>query len=217
MTLAEVRRRGDQLGQANRSQTGLASIYGGGEARQPDWALVFINPTQRNLSSRAGWSGPRFPFVGTRRIWQFLADCGLLDSGLVDKLPASPSGWSVETAIELETELSRARLYITNVVKETGVDSCLPSQRTVARYQDLLHDEIGLIRPRRIIAFGGLTYRTLTGQAIRLMDAYQALIPGSAPTIADCQGYPVWPCYFPVGRGNPRRARAMLRCYRAWG
>jgi uracil-DNA glycosylase len=77
----------------------------------------------------------------------------------------------------------------------------------------LLWREIELVRPRRIVAFGILPFRHLTGRAIRL-DHYFSLMErrGSIEYVPALRGrWPVAPCYFPVGRGNPRRATFILR------
>lgn len=206
----KLRARIDGLGAADLARSGLASIYGGGAADRPDWGLVFINPTGRNISSRPGWSGPRFPFIGTGRIWRFLAEAGLLADRVVDRLPARPADWSPAVASRLEGDLVRAGLYLTNVVKATAPDSRLPSLAEVDRYRRLLDDELDLVRPRLTVAFGVLAYRSLTGRTIRLADAYDRQLAGSSIVAGSRRGLPVAPCYFPVGRGNPRRAGQML-------
>ena len=209
--LAQIRDRIDALGAADQTRTGLASIYGAGAINQPDRALVFINPTYRNTSSQPNWLGPRFPFIGTHRIWQFLARVGWLDQPIVEQLPMKPTDWSPATAKRLEQELVRADLYLTNAVKATGADSQLPPMATVTRYRQVLHDELELIQPRLTIAFGAISYRALTGKAVRLADAYAHTLGGQPLISTSCRGLPVTPCYFPVGRGNPGRAREMLR------
>lgn len=211
-SLAQLRLRAriDALGAATSARTGLAPIYGGGAADRPDWSLVFINPTGRNISSRPGWGGPRFPFIGTGRIWRFLAGAGLLPGRVADRLPARAQDWSEAVAVGLEAELARAGLYLTNVVKSTAPDSRLPSPAEIDRWRQLLHDELELARPRLTVAFGVLAWRALTDQNIRLAEAYDRQLAGRPIVAASCRGLPVAPCYFPVGRGNPRRAGRML-------
>ena len=210
--LSDIRQRVEALGRANLARTGLASIPGGGADRSPALALVFMNPTRRNLASQAGWAGPRFPFIGTSRIWSLLGDCQLLDKRTAARF-AKPAGqWSAADARELEGQLRQASLYITNVVKETAVDSSPPEAAVFRRYQSLLHEEMELVRPRLIIAFGLAAHRSLTNSSIRLADILeQALKTGRAVAAGSCRGRAVIPCHFPIGRGNPRKAAVILR------
>ena len=210
--LAALRQRADEIGRQNREQTNLASIYGGGQSRSPKLALVFINPTQRNIASQPDWIGPRFPFIGTPRVWRLLGACGLLNQRAAKQFSKPAAAWSVEDARELERQLVRASLYITNVVKETAPDSLMPAAAICRQYEALLHDEMALIKPRLIIAFGLTAHQSLTGLSIKLGEIYaQALKNDSITPFGSCRGRAVVPCYFPVGRGNPQRAATLLQ------
>ena len=210
--LMALRRQADEIGRQNRDRTDLASIYGGGQSRSPKLALVFINPTQRNISSQPGWIGPRFPFIGTPRVWRLLGDCHLLNKRVAKQFSKLAAAWSVEDARELERQLVRASLYITNVVKETAPDSLMPPAAVFRQYEALLHDEMALVKPRLIIAFGLTTHKSLTGVSIKLGEIYaQSLKDDSITPLGACRSRPVVPCYFPVGRGNPQRAAMLLQ------
>ncbi len=210
--MKEIKQRIDQLGVSNYARTGLVSIYGGGACKQPKLALVFMNPTSRNLSSRLSWPGPRFPFVGVYRIWYLLATCDLLSADFVAQLPKSPKAWSVNTAISLQRELISRQLYVTNVIKETAVDSSPPPRAMFAKYETLLHDELAILKPKLTIAFGALAYHSLTGENIRLADAYEQMLDRrDILKVNTRQRQTVVPCYFPVGRGNPERAMTILK------
>ena len=210
--MKEIEQRIDQLGASNYARTGLVSIYGGGAYKQPKLALVFMNPTSRNLSSRSLWLGPRFPFVGVYRIWHLLATCDLLSADFVAQLPKSPKAWTVNTAISLQKELISRQLYVTNVIKETAVDSSLPPKAMFAKYETLLHDELAVVKPKLTIALGGFAYRSLTGENIRLANAYEQMLDCSEILrVKTRYRQTVVPCYFPVGRGNPKRATTILK------
>ena len=209
--MKEIKKRIDQLGASNYARTGLASIYGGGACKQPKLALVFMNPTSRNLSSRLLWSGPRFPFIGVWRIWHLLATCDLLSIDFVAQLPKLPKAWSVNTAISLQRELISRQLYVTNVIKETAKDSSLPPRAMFAKYETLLHDELAVVKPQLTVAFGALAYRSLTGENIRLADAYEQMLDRKILRVNTRHQQTVVPCYFPVGRGNPKRAMTILK------
>ena len=212
MDMATLWKRADELSADSSSQTGLAPIYGGGATSRPALALVFINPTIRNISSDPSWTGPRFPFLGTSRIWKFFGHCGLFDGVATGRYSKPPGSWTVDDAYHLEQTLIERRLYLTNLVKETAPDSNVPPSRTLKRYAGLLLDELAYVSPRLTVAFGLPTFRFLTGETLRLRDVYEeAQDNGTLPTRTTARGNAVVPCYFPIGRGNPTRAAILLK------
>ena len=56
----------------------LQHVYGGGATRNPRYCFILINPTHLNISTRPGYRGPRFPFIGVRQFWRILHRAGLL-------------------------------------------------------------------------------------------------------------------------------------------
>jgi uracil-DNA glycosylase len=68
----------------------------------------------------------------------------------------------------------RERWYVTSVGKcypgrrpGASVDSP-PSRSEIQRWSPLLHDEVGLVRPRLLVLVGGLAHRFAFGEAARL-------------------------------------------------
>ena len=209
--LADLKIRIDRLGQPNLARTGLASIYGGGDIDRPRLALVFMNPTRRNVSSRPDWTGPRLPFIGISRFWTWLNQCQLLAQDPIQELNQPPDQLTPATVRGLEKYLIEAGLYITNVIKETADNSQLPRAAVFKRYQALLYREMTIIQPQLIVAFGLEAHKSLTGITIRLEEIYQrSLTRHKVPIVGDCQNIPVAPCYFPIGRGNRQRATVIL-------
>ena len=51
----------------------LNSVYGYGCSDRPKVALVFMNPTKRNIATDKSWKGLKAQFLGTKQIWDFLA------------------------------------------------------------------------------------------------------------------------------------------------
>lgn len=189
----------------------LPPVMGGGQTRRPRLAFVFINPTIRNASTREGWNGPRLPFIGTRAVWRVFAGAGLLPETLVEAIAARPK-WD-ETFAEHVYAVVRAHgLYLTNLVKWTGPNGDLPSTHLIHTYSGVLKRELELVQPQAVVAFGGMTHRALTGSTVRLADILAHLrTTGTVPsTHASGLGLRVYPCYFPVGRGNPRAAVEIL-------
>jgi DNA polymerase len=189
----------------------MTPVMGGGETNKPRLALIFINPTHRNASTKEGWSGPRFPFIGTKAVWRVLGNAGLLSAELVDMI-SGRERWDEEFAEEVYAAVRSEGLYLTNLVKWTGPNGDLPSRQLIELYADVLRRELELVGPRGIVAFGGMPYRALTGRDVKLGEVLANLRHAGDPfyAIDGALGVPVYPCYFPVGRGNPKGAAEIL-------
>jgi len=175
--------------------------------------FVFINPTHRNISSDPDWKGPRYPFIGTREVWRVFRRAGIFTDELTGRIEEL-SDWPVGFAEEVEGFLADRGIYLTNLVKWTGPDESLPDRKKIALFLPVMRREIELVRPRRIVAFGLLPFKHLTGRSIRLADYHsRAAAEGvleTFPLKETASPAEVVPCYFPVGRGNPRRAVELL-------
>ena len=189
----------------------LPWIGSGGCSARPDVALVFINPTSRNQSAREGWVGERAPFIGLSRIWKVLASAGLIPQRLVDSLPRDGL-WSRASASDFYRVLADERIYVTNLVKSCGTDATLPSLRMARAFRDMMLSELSIVQPKLVIGLGGMVSSVLTATPVSLEQEYTAFCRNRQThtrSIAELS-QPLMPCYFPVGRGNPRRAKEML-------
>ena len=74
--------------------------------------------------------------------------------------------------------------------------------------------EIGLVQPEYIVTFGLIPFNALVREPIKLSDYYQESVRRNALKTYNLQrehsSYRAVPCYFPVGRGNPKRAAKLL-------
>ncbi len=63
------------------------------------------------------------------------------------------------------------------------------------------------MRSRAIIAIGLIPFEAIAGKKIKLKESSGKLFS------VDISGkkYPIYPCYFPVGRGNPKKAEETLK------
>jgi hypothetical protein len=195
---------------------GYRHVPGGGCIDRPDLMLVFINPTVRNFTAHADWPGIRFPFAGKPKLWHILAEAGFVSQELPARIAAlGPTPEMVELLVE---EVQQRRLYLTNAVKCIDVGSKLPTGVRVAASWSLLQREIALVQPRHIVAMGLIPFGVLTGLTVRLSDQLWAAQHGElAPfpsRLIEERIYPVFPCYFPTGRGNPVAATKMLTAIR---
>jgi hypothetical protein len=208
-----------QLDRCDACQTvarGFRHVPGGGCAAQPDAMLIFINPTVRNISAHASWDGPRFPFAGKPKLWEILAAAGWIDAAVPQRMAElGPTSPMVELLI---AAAQHHRLYLTNAVKCVDDGSNLPTAARVAAGWPLLQQEIALVQPRLIITFGLIPFGALTGRTIRLADhlwdAQQGQITWYPSHAIAGRQYPVFPCYFPTGRGNPVGAARLLAALR---
>ena len=75
--------------------------------------------------------------------------------------------------------------------------------------------EIELVQPKYIVTFGLIPFESITGRKIKLGDYYSKVMENKKLEFfeANCNSFKakVIPCYFPVGRGNPKKAIELLR------
>lgn len=186
----------------------LQHIHGFG-AMKPKLVLVLVNPTYRNLSSAPGYAGARFPFVGVRQFWRVLADGGLISKKAANALPPR-SQWKAENTKAVQKELLRNKLFLTNIVKCCYPHGKYPKSEVAEEGLKQLGEELKIVKPEKIIAFSIFVYKFLTGKNIK-MSSLDNKLPESVPEIISGLQIPVLPCYFPIGRGSPKKAVKILK------
>lgn len=199
-----------KINKQNFPENDLMSIVGNGKIKNPKIMFVFINPTKRNISSDKNWKGPRFPFIGTKQIWRIFHRAGLFDDKLINQINNS-STWSVEFTNKVLNFLKEKEFYITNIVKWTGHDAALPDSKKIKLFLPILEKEIELVQPQYIVTFGLIPFEKLTGQKIKLSEYYDKSIKNNKLEFYSFNSTKVIPCYFPIGRGNPKRAVEILK------
>lgn len=205
--LEKLYRRVDACKFCKRSRNKLQHIHGYG-AMNPRLMLILINPTYRNLSSDPKYRGDKFPFIGVRQFWKVLANGGLIDKKVAFNLPLR-AGWDDGYTIQIKNELVKNKLFLTNIVKCCYDHSAYPDKNVIESQLGLLAEEIKIVKPKTIVAFGVLVYKTLTGKNIKLTDYRSGLREKTTEAVSEL-GIPVVACYFPIGRGNPRKASEIL-------
>jgi len=192
----------------------LLPIMGNGKLEYPDYMFVFINPTYRNATSSNAWAGFRAPWIGTKYIWKIFNQAGHFDNKLLEEIQ-NRNSWDVSFAEKVYNHLGSQGFYFTNLVKWTGGNADLPNKVKIELFLPLLKQEIGIVKPKKVIAFGLMPFEALTKEKIKLSDYYhKALSSNKLPTfdlIINNHKTEVIPCYFPVGRGNPKRAVELLK------
>lgn len=191
----------------------LMPILGNGETRKPKIMFVFINPTHLNISSKPSWKGPRYPFIGTKSVWRVFHKAGVLSDALMRRIENNE--WSTEFAEELLFFLKSKSFYLTNLVKWTGSNAALPDSRKINLFLPILEKEIEIVKPEFIVTFGLIPFKALAKQEIRLKDYYEEAMKKKKLRVFETRikshESKIIPCYFPVGRGEPGKAKDLLR------
>ena len=111
--------------------------------------------------------------------------------------------------------MSDRQFYFTNIVKWTGENADLPNTQKINTFLPILQKEIELVNPEYIVTFGLIPFNALVKHKIKLEDYHRKLVNenklGTYELIIENRNYKIIPCYFPVGRGNPKRATQILK------
>jgi uracil-DNA glycosylase len=187
----------------------LQHIFGFGKLN-PKLMLILINPTHRNLSSRPDYRGDRFPFIGVRSFWKVLAEGNLIDKKIVSSLP-NRNQWRDEDTEKIKEELLKNQLFLTNIVKCCYEHADYPERPVIKWHLRWLEQEIKIVNPQRIVAFGTLVFKILTGKIITFRDYLENTSEHNYFESLTGLKIPVIPCPFPIGRGSPSKAISVLK------
>ena len=133
----------------------LNSVYGGGCRKNAKVALVFMNPTRRNVATSKSWAGIKAQWLGTKQIWDFLTKCGLFGEKLNSKIKAmKPNEWTPQFCEDVYAEVEKNGLWITNLAKCSQDDARPLSDEVFLQYKDLLLEELEKVEPKKIFFFG---------------------------------------------------------------
>ena len=153
----------------------LDSIYNGGCENNPDICFVFMNPTGRNIASDKSWRGRKSPWLGTKNICKLFNKVDLLSNDTIE----------------------RNKVFITNLGKCTQIDARPLSNDVLKQYLDLLFEEIDIIKPKAIVAFGNQVSSIILNEKISVSENRK--ISHNLKIKEDT--YKVFPVYYPVGNG----------------
>jgi hypothetical protein len=214
LQLPQITEQVAQISQRFYGDHSLDAISGAGKTAKPKLALVFINPTHRNISTRKEWNGLKAPWIGCANIWQLFADAGLIDNAINRAIQEARTVWSQAFAQDVYSHAAERGLYITNIVKWPGLDAKLPEKEKIKLYAPLLIDELKLLDAERIIAFGQLTFDGILRELrIKNTNTFGSINEGmlAEQTINGVESAvgEIVPCYFPVGQGIKNRAKAV--------
>ncbi len=194
----------------------LQPILGNGKINHPKFMIVFINPTIRNISSNPQWKSIRYPFIGRKRPWKEFNKSNLIkDKEIMQHILENENNWDYEFTDKMKNYLAKQELYVTNIVKNTGHNADLPKADQINLYLPSFLKEIELIDPKYIITFGLIPFNALTKEKIKLKQYHEQVVETNKIQFYNIEinskQYKVIPCFYPIGRGNPKLAIEMLK------
>ena len=182
------------------------SVYGGGKDNKPDLCLVFMNPTAKNIATNKEWKGIRCQWLGTKQVWNFLANAGLFDKDLNNQIQnMRPKDWSPKFCKEVYDEVAKQGLYITNLAKCTQDDARPLPDKVFKEYRDLLLEEIKMVNPKKIILFGNQVSSIVLNKKVSVSE-YRKI---SEDLVIDKKNFKCYPVYYPVGNGSFNAPKAI--------
>ena len=177
----------------------LNSIYNGGCTNNPDICFVFMNPTGRNIASSKEWNGIRSPWIGTKNIWDLFFELNLIDEDIFNRIKSiRGSEWTEEFAEEVYKNVTKHKIFITNLGKCTQVDARPLPDSVFLKYLKLLEKEIELINPKVIILFGNQVSSIVLKEKISVSSVRKQKF---VKTI-NKKEYKCYSVFYPVGNGR---------------
>ena len=176
----------------------LDSIYNGGCENNPNICFVFMNPTGKNIASDKSWLGRKSPWLGTKNIWKLFYNVDLISKDIYNKIQnKKPKDWDYEFCDYVYDEISKNKIFITNLGKCTQIDARPLSDEVLKKYLDLLFKEIDIIKPKIIITFGNQVSSIILNKKISVSQNRKVCHKININN----NEYKVYSVYYPVGNG----------------
>ena len=205
MSLNELNSEYDRLQQLYGAKE-LSAVYNGGCIDHPDICFVFMNPTGKNPSASPSWKGRRAPWIGTKNVWKLFYQIGLLSDDVFNSIQQlKPNQWTEEFADNVYNDVSKHKVFITNLGKCTQVDARPLPDSVYLEYLELLYQEIDIVRPKLIVSMGNQVSSILLKRKISVS---QCRRQGYTKDILG-HNYTIHPVYYPVGNGMMNMGKAV--------
>lgn len=203
--MEELTKEFDKL-QTKYGSKNLDSVYGCGEKNNPRVALVFMNPTKRNIATSKSWTGLKAQWLGTKQIWDFLVKCNLFTSKINEEIKTKkPSDWTEEFCEYVYSEVRKQGVWITNLAKCTQDDARPLPDAVFLKYKDLLKKELSIVNPKKIIFFGNQVASIMLGSKVSVSLVRKKVFKLN---IEDKE-YESYAVYYPVGNGRFNQPKAV--------
>lgn len=184
----------------------LNSVYGAGCRQNAKVALVFMNPTKRNIATDKNWNGLKAQWLGTKQIWDFLTKCDLFDENLNKQIKSKrPTDWTEEFCEKVYAEVASKGVWITNLAKCSQDDARPLPDEIFLQYRDLLKRELALVAPQKVLLFGNQVASIVLEEKVSVSLArckkFDLDLNGNV-----VEGYAV---FYPVGNGRFNQDKAI--------
>ena len=184
----------------------LNSVYGAGCRQNAKVALVFMNPTKRNIATDKNWKGLKAQWLGTKQIWDFLTKCDLFDENLNKQIKSKrPTDWTEEFCEKVYAEVASKGVWITNLAKCSQDDARPLPDEIFLQYRDLLKRELALVAPQKVLLFGNQVASIVLEEKVSVSLArckkFDLDLNGNV-----VEGYAV---FYPVGNGRFNQDKAI--------
>ena len=184
----------------------LNSVYGYGKNNKPRAALVFMNPTKRNIATNKSWKGLRAQWLGTKQIWEFLVKCELFSNAIYQEIKTKkPADWTPEFCEKVYDEVKKQGLWITNLAKCTQDDARPLPDSIFLQYKDYLKEELDLIKPQKVFLFGNQVSTIMLDQAISVSQVRQIKYNLKIKN----KEFDSYALFYPVGNGRFNQHKAV--------
>lgn len=185
----------------------LNSVYGYGDDKSPQVALVFMNPTKRNIATSKSWTGLRAQWLGTKQIWDFLTKCGLFSSEINEEIKfKKPSEWTPEFCEYVYAEVKRQKLWMTNLAKCSQDDARPLPDHVFFEYKDLLKEELRLVNPQKVFFFGNQISSIMLERSVKVSQTRKLKFELN---LTDNKKIDSFALFYPVGNGRFNQSKAI--------
>ena len=158
-----------------------------------------MNPTGRNIASEKSWKGRKWPWIGTKNIWDLFYSVGLQDEETYKKIKSiKGSEWTEEFADEVYSDVEKHKYFITNLGKCTQIDARPLPDKIYKEYLSLLEKEIEILNPKVIILFGNQASSRVLNEKISVSNVRKKLFK----KVINGKEYDAYSIYYPIGNGR---------------
>ncbi len=184
----------------------LNSVYGCGCYNNARVALVFMNPTKRNIATAKTWTGLKAQWLGTKQIWDFLTKCELFSAERNEEIKSKkPADWTAEFCEKVYKEVEQKGLWITNLAKCTQDDARPLPDSVFLNYKDLLKKELQLVNPQKILFFGNQVSSIMLETPITVSTCRKQKFN----LTIESKNYESYAVFYPVGNGRFNQPKAI--------
>ena len=140
----------------------------------------------------------KITWLGTKNIWKLFYKVNLLSEDILNQInEKKPKDWDYQFCDYVYDEISKNKVFITNLGKCTQIDARPLPNEVLKKYLDLLFKEIDIIKPKVIIAFGNQVSSIILNKKISVSENRKVC----HKIEINNNEYKVYPVYYPVGNG----------------